>query len=299
MTRLVRSAWAAVRPETAQQRFVWFCGALLLASGLLHGVVAVVDGGSWWGPVSWRKPVVFALSFAAMLWTVGWILRVLPPRRWAWLPVATLAVSAVAETALITLQQWRGVPSHFNPDTPFDEAIFSLMGNTVGLIVLATTVLWGWSALALRRDPVMWLAIVGGLTGVLVGGYIGVNMIAVGDAEVQATGHVPFSVVFGAEGSAKLAHATGLHGLQLLAGLAILLTLGRLSRTDQVRTMLLAVAGYAAVFGAIATTAYAGRAWTQPTAMMGLLGGLGLVALLVAGTAAVRGAWRPVASVVR
>ena len=120
---LAREVWLAVRPISRQQRFVWWCGTLLTVSGIAHAVVAVIDGGAWWGPVSWRKPTVFGLSFGILLWSVAWIMRQLPVRRWGWLPVGVLGTTSVVEVALITVQRWRGVPSHFNAATPFDAAV--------------------------------------------------------------------------------------------------------------------------------------------------------------------------------
>ena len=55
------------------QRFAYACAALLLVSGVFHGFVFLVDGGSWEGPVSWRKPIVFGLSFGVTLATLTWI----------------------------------------------------------------------------------------------------------------------------------------------------------------------------------------------------------------------------------
>ncbi|HEY3009428.1 MAG TPA: hypothetical protein VGJ63_15380 [Micromonosporaceae bacterium] len=66
MNGILRQIWLAVRPITAQQRFLWWCGTLLLASGAVHVVVAAVDWASWWGAVSWRKPVVFGMSFGIL-----------------------------------------------------------------------------------------------------------------------------------------------------------------------------------------------------------------------------------------
>ena len=47
-------------------------GLVLIASGLVHLVVFAVDGGPWDGPVSWRKPVTFGLSFGVTLIAVTW-----------------------------------------------------------------------------------------------------------------------------------------------------------------------------------------------------------------------------------
>ena len=57
-------------PATAFQRFGYLCAALLMVSGLFHGLVYLVDGGGWDGPLSWRKPTVFGLSFGITLLTL-------------------------------------------------------------------------------------------------------------------------------------------------------------------------------------------------------------------------------------
>src|SRR2546430_2699313 len=66
MSGILRQVWLAVRPITGQQRFLWWCGTLLLASGAVHAVVAAVDWAPWWGAVSWRKPVVFGMSLGIL-----------------------------------------------------------------------------------------------------------------------------------------------------------------------------------------------------------------------------------------
>ncbi|WP_234441217.1 hypothetical protein [Streptomyces scabiei] len=123
-----------------------------------------------------------------------------------------------------------------------------------------------------------------GLAAVLVAGYVGKDMAAIGEAAFDDTGRVPREVLFAAAGSAKLAHATGLHGLQLLAVLAILCDAGR-PRPRRAGTVLaVAALGYAAFFGAVTETAYAGRAPYDPTAPVGVLLAAGV---LITGTAAV------------
>ena len=272
MNTLLRQAWRAVRPLTAQQRFLAGCGTLLVASGGLHAVVAIVDWSPWWGPVAWRKPVVFGLSFGILAWTAVWVMRQLPPRRFGWLPAGLLGGGAVAEIAMITTQRWRGEPSHFNPNPGLDSAIWSAMAQVVILVAVALAILLVWSLLRFDGTPAARVAVIAGLVGIQVAGYIGFDMAATGEAVVDATGQVPESVRFGAEGSAKLAHALGLHGLQTLGVLAVLLGLRPPAARTQVWLMLVASAGYAAVFASVARTAYDGRSWTSPTAAMALLG---------------------------
>ncbi|WP_159037043.1 hypothetical protein [Streptomyces specialis] len=280
MRVILRQVWSAVRPVTAQQRFLWWCGTLLTASGAVHAVVAVVDQAPWWGAVSWRKPVEFGMSFGILCWSAVWVMRQLPVRRWGWLPAGLLGGGSLVEVAMITMQRWRGEASHFNEETAFDTAVWSVMAQVVILVVLAVVLLLAWSLARFRGAPAARVAVVAGLLGVLVSGYIGFGMAAEGEAAVEATGQVPDSVEFGAEGSAKLAHAIGLHGLQVLGLLAIGLGLRPAPARTQTRLMVSAVVGYGAVFASVTATAYAGRPWTSPGPWPALLALAGVVAVL-------------------
>lgn len=41
-----------------------------------------------------------------------------------WLLAGALSLANTGEVFCVALQQWRGVPSHFNNSTPFDAAVF-------------------------------------------------------------------------------------------------------------------------------------------------------------------------------
>ena len=282
MSTTIRQVWLTVRPVTGQQRFLWWCGTLLLASGALHAVVAVVDGGPWWGAVSWRKPVVFGMSFGILAWSAVWVMRQLPARRWGWIPAGLLGGGAVVEVALITIQRWRGKASHFNYETGLDAAVWSVMSKVIILVALAVAALLVWSVVQFRGGPAGRIAVVVGLLAIEISGYIGYDMAALGEAAAEANGHAPSTIVFGAAGSAKLAHALGMHGLQVLGLLAIGLGLRPTAARTQVWLMLLAVTGYVSVFAAVTATAYAGRAWTSPSVPLALVAVAGGLALLVA-----------------
>jgi len=49
------------------ERACYLIGAVLLASGIFHLGVFAVRGGPFDGPVSWRKPATFGLSFGLTL----------------------------------------------------------------------------------------------------------------------------------------------------------------------------------------------------------------------------------------
>jgi hypothetical protein len=284
MNGLVVQVWRAVRPVGAYQRLLWWGGTLLLASAVVHAVVAVVDGTSWWGPVSWRKPVLFGESLGLLLWSLVWIMRQLPGRWWVRVPAGLVGVSSMVEGTLITMQRWRGVASHFNQATAFDAGVWSAIGTSIIPLTLGVLLLLIASFVRFEGSLASRIAVVAGLAGILAAGAVGKDMAAIGETAFAATGQVPMDVLFGAAGSAKLAHATGLHALQVLALLAIGLEFGRLRARAAGVVMLAAAVGYAAVVGAVTATAYAGRAPYAPTVGMALLlvgGALALAAAAV------------------
>src|SRR5215470_6765022 len=97
------------------ERIAYVIGALLILAGLFHLAVFAVRGGPWEGPVSWRKPTTFGVSFGLTLMTVTWVtsyVRIASRARAALL--AIFAADCIVEVAGITIQAWRHVPSHFN-----------------------------------------------------------------------------------------------------------------------------------------------------------------------------------------
>ena len=281
MKDILRHVWLAVRPTTAQQRFLWWCGTLMLASGAVHAVIAVVDWAPWWGTVTWRKPVVFGISFGMLAWSAVWVMRQLPVRRWGWIPAGLLGGASMIELIAITMQRWRGEPSHFNYHTSFDAAVWGVMSKAIMLVALAVAVLLVWSLVQFRGTPAARIAIVVGLGAMIVSGYVGYGMAALGEAAAAATGEAPAKIVFGVAGSAKVAHALGLHGLQVLGALAIGLGMRPPPTRTQVGLMAVAAAGYASVYAAVVATVYAGRSWISPTGAMAMLALAGVAALLV------------------
>lgn len=294
---VARAAWREVRPHTPAQRLVAGVGLLLAGVGLAHLGVQAVDGGPWEGPVSWRKPVVFGLSLGLLLLTVGAVLRWLPGRRAQWWVGGPLAVASVAEYVAITSQRWRGVPSHFNDETPYDSAVFGVMAVSVAVIVLAVALLAVLVALPLRGgfsgDAALRLGLLVGLGAVLLSGWVGGRMIAEGTQVVAATGAVPDSVVFGAQGSAKLFHAVGQHGVQVLLVVALLL---RVTGTPVRRALALtatASVGYVLVLAGVGAAALRGEGWlTLPPALL-LPAVPGTVLLGVVGAAVLARVRRP------
>ena len=77
----LRGAATDAAPKHTYQRALYVMGALLVAAGLGHVVVWLVDGGAWAGPVSWRKPILFGLSLGMSALALGWVQGAMRRRR--------------------------------------------------------------------------------------------------------------------------------------------------------------------------------------------------------------------------
>jgi xanthosine utilization system XapX-like protein len=209
--------------------------------------------------VSWRKPILFGVSFGLFGLSAGWVQGLLPySRRWGWTTTTLMSVGAVAEVGLITAQQWRGRASHFNVLAPLDTLMFSLMGVTIAVFGAGLVALAVWAALRLRHPAPTVIAVLAGLGLVLVGSALGGDLMQRGLAYVEANDAVPAAVTIGVAGSGKVAHAVALHGLQVLGLLALLLGRSELRPAARTRAMTCSALGYVALTVLVAAQAYAG-----------------------------------------
>jgi hypothetical protein len=220
-------------------------GLLLILSGLAHLLVFAVDGGPWNGPVSWRKPVTFGLSFGITLIAVTWIttyLRLRPGPRAALL--AVFAADCVLEVAGITLQAWRGVPSHLDMETSFDTAVAMSLAGGGGVLVVLLTV---FAVASFRHRPTgpagMALAVRSGFAVLLVGLASGAAMIARG-VVLTRTGHQ--EAAYHSTAPLKPLHGVSLHAVLVLPVLAWLLSLTSWNATVRRRIVAVATGCYAA-----------------------------------------------------
>jgi hypothetical protein len=264
-----RRAWADRRPF---QTFSWIIGFAVILSGLFHLGVFLVDGGPWKGPVSWRKPVTFGLSFGLTTVTLTWISSLLRRRR-------TLAAATV--TVAVTLQKWRGVPSHFNDDTLFDSTIFSLMGLTVAILGLAIVVIAVHAFRSFDADPSLVIGVRVGMLVLIASQILGGAIIANGEIIDKSPQETDLAI-FGAAGVMKLPHAVTMHAIQVLPVLALLLAATALTSVKKRRIMWIASAGYVGLILAVLLQTFEGRA---PTDLTLLAMGVVLASALLTGTA--------------
>lgn len=275
-----RHLWQGRRPYQTAAIAV---GGLLIMSGIFHFGVFLVQGGPWQGPVSWRKPVTFGLSFGLTTATLGWLVGYLRHSRPLAVAVWILAVASLIEVFLVSLQQWRGVPSHFNETTPFDAMVFNLMGLTVSLISLCILFFVIKSFREVRSDSGMALAVRASLALLFVGQFFGLAIILNGRERDNRPGATDLNI-FGAAGVMKLPHAVSMHAIQVLPLLALLLTLTKLEDSQRRRVVATAAAGYFGIVAVSALQTFSGLAPFDLTAFAAAIAlvsvGLLLTALL-------------------
>lgn len=228
------------------ERIGYTVAILAFTSGLFHLVVFAVDGGPWTGPVSWRKPVTFGLSFGIVLATIVWVSTYVSMgpvlRR---LLVGAFTVASAIEVAGITTQQWRGVPSHFNDTDPVSAVIgrVGLAGGGGVLIAVVVTL----TVLSLRRSdttpPSMMLAVRAGLLILVAAMASGGVMIATGAMLTASEGH---EVAYELAGWLKPTHAATMHAVTVLPGLALLTSCLDRDESWRVRVSKLGVWAYVA-----------------------------------------------------
>jgi hypothetical protein len=273
-----RRAWADRQPF---QTFSWIIGFAVILSGLFHLGVFLVDGGPWKGPVSWRKPVTFGLSFGLTTVTLTWISSLLRRRRTLAAATVTVAVTSALEVFFVSLQKWRGVPSHFNDDTLFDSTIFSLMGLTVAILGLAIVVIAVHAFRSFDADPSLVIGVRVGMLVLIASQILGGAIIANGEIIDKSPQETDLAI-FGAAGVMKLPHAVTMHAIQVLPVLALLLAATALTSVKKRRIMWIASAGYVGLILAVLLQTFEGRA---PTDLTLLAMGVVLASVLLTGTA--------------
>lgn len=236
-----------------------------LALGVACIALQAVDGRTLDGVNVWTKPAKFFVSIAVFALTHAWFFGLVDPRRRTAAPlravVWTTIGASVFEMAYIVAQAARGVHSHFNLATPFEAAMYGLMGIFAVALVATTLPL----AFEVARNPApgvrpdMRAAVVAGLVLTFVlGGLMSFRMASgTGHAVGAVGGHFP---IFGWNregGDLRVPHFFGMHleqALPLLAAAAAPLAPAR-------RWVLLGVGTIAAVAITLATyqQAIAGR----------------------------------------
>ena len=217
-----------------------FGGSIVLFLATI--VLSIFDSRLVTGVPVWVKPMKFAISITLYTGTLAWLLSYVEghPRLVRWIGGLT-ALGFLVEIVGIFVQAARGVGSHFNVATPFDAAIFSLMGTFVMVIWvmnIATAVLL--MRQKMDNQPFAW-ALRLGLLVTAVGAILGFLMTSPTAEQLSAMEAGEVVTVMGAHsvgvddggaglpfvgwstegGDIRPAHFVGLHALQIIPLLGI------------------------------------------------------------------------------
>jgi len=285
--RALRRIWVDGRRV---ERVAYVVGLVLFVSGLVHVGILLVTGWTWIGPVSLRKAATFGLSFGLTLPSVAWATSYLrlPARG---LVLGVFIVTSVVETALISMQAWRGVPSHFNFATPFDTAVSTTLAAGGGVIVLVGVVCTlaafaGAGGLA----PSMALAVRTGLVVLLVAFATGAVMVARGVVEARGG---QAQLAYDTAGSLKPLHAVAMHVVLVLPALAWLLAHTSWAEARRLRLVWVAVVADAVLTAVVGFEAFTGIPPLTPPLVLGALSAAALVVLATTGATALRAVLAP------
>jgi hypothetical protein len=294
----------------------WHPPMLLFAGVMAVATVAslvglVVDSRVLLGAPIWLKPLKFAISMVAYCLTWAWMFSLLTRGRRLASGVSTAIVACLAiEYVIIAGQSVRGRPSHFNRSTPLDSALWDTMAASIAALWLGTLVL----TVQVLRAPIAdvasrWAIRLGALIS-LVG--LGLAALMTTPPRARPTSNGAFQRMVGAHsvgvpdggpgmpltgwsttgGDLRIPHFVGMHALQALPLLAVLLVVlaGRVPRLRppavRARLVLIAAAGYAGMLALVTWQALRGQPLIRPDALtvavLAVLLGGGLVAAAIA-----------------
>jgi len=263
--------------------------ALLMVGALAAFVVGLlIDPRLIMGAPAWLKPAKFAVSTAIYMFTLAWVFTCLSewPRLRKLAGRGTAAIFIV-EVAIIALQAWRGTTSHFNYSTPLNGALFVIMGSAIVLQTLLSVAV----AVALWRqqfqDRALGWALRLGMAITIAGAFTGGLMTRPTDAQLDQIVATRQATIIGAHtvgapdggpglpgtgwsvehGDLRVPHFIGLHALQVLPVIALLLWRRRIEDRRRARLIVVAGGSYAALFLILIWQALRGQALVSPDAL--------------------------------
>jgi hypothetical protein len=271
----------ALRSSLRDQPGMAFTGILAVLMVVASLLGAIFDPKIITGEAAWVKPAKFGLSFAIYAASLIWMLSLLKPSAWVrWAGILT-AVGFTVEV----LQVLRGVRSHFNQATPFDNTLWLLMGVFVGVIWVAGLIVAVLVWRAPNVNPTLALALKLGvvlmLVGALLAGFMTVptpEQLALGDAgkPMPLSGTNTFGAPEGGPGlpfvgwstvggDGRIAHFVGLHALQVLPLVGWWISRrSRWSTSQRNRLVILSSLGYGGVMALLAWQAQRGQSIVAP-----------------------------------
>jgi hypothetical protein len=253
----------------------------MVATALVSVAGLVFDDRTMAGEPIWLKPFKFSVSLLVYALTWAWLLSLQRrPRRLMWWAGTATAVLLGVEMVIIVGQVVRGRASHFNAETAFDTALFTVMGVAItavwvlgmvqGVILLRERIPDRPLALAIRFGIV--LGSVGiGLAFLMTGptpdqltaldpDRLGAHSVGVPDGGPG----LPITGWSTTGGDLRIPHFVGIHALQALPLLAFVLRRSKESADVQARLVVVGGVAYAGLTGLVTWQALRGQPLLSP-----------------------------------
>jgi hypothetical protein len=265
--------------------------AAMIGLMLVSAIGLVVDDRTVLGESVWLKPLKFAFAFAMYGTTLAWLLS-LPHRgaKWTGRLGTVFAVTGFVDVGFIAVQAARGTFSHFNTSTDTFNSVGQLVftSGVPGLFLanLAIAGILVWQKIADRPltraiHAGLLLAVAGMALGYLMGFQKGATVRdASGHGVELVAGHsvgtplggpgMPITHWSTTGGDLRIPHFVGLHGIQVMLLVALLLTAlsSRVEwlRDERTRCSLVGVVaiGYTAILALVTWQALRGQALIHP-----------------------------------
>lgn len=204
-----------------RNRVLAVLGLAHLAAFAVLLLIAPFDARTILGLNPWVKPLKFLASIAVYVLTLAWLTRYVSgyKRSLRLISWATVVVF-VGEMACIIMQSARGKTSHFNNESPFDDAVFSLMGFLIAVntVLVFVTLLLFLKPTERPAHAYLW-GIRLGLLLFFAGSLEGIVIVMNGAHTVGAPDGgpgLPFVNWSTRAGDLRVAHFLSFHALQLL-----------------------------------------------------------------------------------
>lgn len=241
----------------SRSEVLFYFGALLLILALLFLLLSYTTTIQVAGVNAWFKPFKFAASIGILSLTVAWLLGYLHPMREKGIVEWGLVISLGLEIIYIVWRAYRGEASHFNVSTPFNAIMYGLMaaGATFATLMVGIVAIRFFLNSFPELHPSYLLAIRAGLLIFIVFSFQG---FAMGSRMAHTVGAadggpgIPILNWSTIAGDLRIAHFLGMHALQILPLLAVLLI-------KSTKGMAITTAGYVIVCVLLLTQALKGK----------------------------------------
>lgn len=282
-----------------QRAYRWHRPLMLLAavSIVLLGVCLVgmiADPRVLTGAPIWEKPAKFAISTTVYSFTMAWLISLLTRgRRFGSVLGTIIAVMLAGELVVIVGQVVRGRTSHFDFVTDLDADLYQAMGVMIGVLWLANIALAVLVLVQRMPDRALAWALRLGMLIAVVGMGLAFLMTLPTPGQVGSWNRGGEVSVVGAHtvglpdggaglpllgwstvgGDLRIPHFVGLHGLQVMILVALLLTaLGRrfprfAAEPVRLRIVAITAATYLAVLSILAWQALRAQSIVHPDAL--------------------------------